>query len=63
MKIHVELNIYCLILYGMHINFNHFALLTRIPLHVILYVIDISLMNYLRYNVQFNILDSDKMSS
>ena len=63
MTIYVGLNIYSMRIYEMHINLSRFAVKISVSLHMILYVIDISLMNYLRYNVQFNILDSDKMSS
>ena len=55
MTIYVGLNIYSMRIYEMHINLSRFAVKISVSLHMILYVIDISLMNYLRYNVQYNI--------
>ena len=62
-NIYVGLNIYCVALYEMHINLNQFVVILSISLHVILYLIHSCMMNDLRYNVQFNIIDSDRTSS
>ena len=55
MVIYVGLNIYRVSVNEMQINLNHFAVILRISLHVIICVTGIHRMDDSRYNVQFDI--------
>ena len=58
--IHVGLKIYCVSVYEIQINTNHFSARINISLHVIICVTENFIMNDLSYNSQFDILDGDK---
>ena len=55
MAINVGLDRNCMSLYEIKTNLNHFAVILHILLHLIIRVIDIKIMDDLRYNVQLYI--------
>ena len=62
MTIYVGLNKYCMTLYSVYFNLNHFSFLVHIWLHVVIYVTYIQIINNLIYNTQINIWYYDKRS-